>query len=262
MNINLFWFDGGITKMEMLTLKSILHLNYIPVVWSYNKDLFKNIDDRIIIMDANDIIPKNKSFIYKGGGTTRPSFGCGFTDIFRAKLLYEIGGWYSDFDITFLDSLKEFEDKEFVFRKHNITAFVPNLIKAPAKHDFLKDLYVLFNASLNENNQDFFKPLKIFSNLIEKYNFVGYGVNEFGNDDVNYIIPLFVKTVTCNYKAIHWCNELFKNVGYDISSLKTDLNTISLIKKNDLIKDKKIYFNWNKPVRNSFYERLLNEYKV
>jgi len=262
MNIHLFWFGGELSLLEKLTLKSILFYGHTPVVWAYNTGLFEGLDKKIIINDANDIIKKENSFLYKGLGTTKPSFGCGFTDVFRAKLLYDVGGWYFDFDVTLNDDLSDFKNTEFVFRKHNITPYVPNIIKAPKGCKFLKDLYNIFSTGLNENNSDFFKPLKMFSFLIEKYNFSKYGVDCFGNDDCNYVIPLFVNNGPTNLKAIHWCNGLFKDMGFDLPFFKGSINILSKLKKNNLIKGKKIFFDWNTPIKDSFYSKKIKEYEV
>lgn len=262
MNIHLFWFGGELSLLEKLTLKSILFYNHTPVVWTYDQTLFTNIDKRIIINDANEIIEKKESFVYKGLGNTKPSLGCGFTDVFRAKLLYDVGGWYFDFDVTLNDDLSEFINTEYVFRKHNITPYVPNIIKAPKGSVFLKDLYIDFNSSLNADNSDFFKPLKLFSNHIQKNNYQQYGVSCFGNDDCNPIVPLFVSDEQTNLKAIHWCNGLFKDMGFDLPFFKGSINILTKLKKNKLIKGKKIFFDWNKPVAGSFYDKRIKEYEV
>jgi mannosyltransferase OCH1-like enzyme len=67
----------------------------------------------VIVKNANKIIEKEKIFKYPNKiilGFGENSY-VGFSELFRYKVLYELGGWWSDMDVVCLKPLEEITDE-------------------------------------------------------------------------------------------------------------------------------------------------------
>jgi len=164
------------------------------------------------IQDARNLIPEDQIFFYTSG--TFPGSVAGFSDIFRSKLLYEIGGWYVDMDVL---CLKTFDmEEEYVFRNHRRCGVVGNIMKCPKGCSLSKDLYKETKLKINKDNTYWELPLKILLENIKKHNLVKFIRTDIANDDsdsqLRKLIALDEKADPQWY-AVHWCNEHFKTFG-------------------------------------------------
>ena len=110
-----FWYSKpgfkGITKLEILCIKSWLDKGYDFVLYTYNKDdiIFNKLNElfeNFKLKDANEIIPFNELFYdVRGAGLAA------FSDYFRFKKIQMGGGVWVDMDMLCLNG---FEKKEYM----------------------------------------------------------------------------------------------------------------------------------------------------
>src|SRR5213080_4133629 len=99
---NALWIGSSLSSLELLAISSFLHHGHVFRLWTY-EPVSTRLPPGTIVADANKIIDRSKVFRY-AAGASKGSYA-GFSDIFRAKLLYEIGGWYVDTDVTCLNPI-------------------------------------------------------------------------------------------------------------------------------------------------------------
>jgi hypothetical protein len=115
------WIGSEVSRLERLSIQSFLSNGHSFHLFVY--DVPKGIPDGTTIVDANDIVRRED--IFKGeycDGT----FGslAAFSDFFRHKLLYELGGWWVDLDVV---CIKPFNFSEpYVFAQENNKGKPPN----------------------------------------------------------------------------------------------------------------------------------------
>jgi len=91
---------------------------FTPALKVYDK--VKNIPESAIIKDANGIIPQNEMFVDGFGGYVN------FSNRFRYKMLYKIGGWWVDMDTI---CLKPFDfETDYVFSSETSDPFSRKLV--------------------------------------------------------------------------------------------------------------------------------------
>jgi hypothetical protein len=84
------WIGGALSPLEQLSIRSFLAHGHPYHLYTY-EDL-EGVQPGVVLRDANEILPLASNF-YRN----RKSLA-GFSDVFRYKLLFERGGWWSDLD--------------------------------------------------------------------------------------------------------------------------------------------------------------------
>lgn len=134
------WIGDALSTLERLSLASFLKHNHEYHLYTYGK--VENIPEGVVIKDANSIIPENEIFYLESGvgkGSVAP-----FADMFRYKLLLEMGGWWADTDCV---CMRPFDfPREYVFSSEHSAggnSVVPNngVIKAPAGSEIVEYCY-------------------------------------------------------------------------------------------------------------------------
>jgi hypothetical protein len=101
--IQSLWIGGPLSEMEKLSIRSFLKNGHPFHLYAYD-DI--EVPKGAILCDANEIIPKDHSFLVRGGYSS-------FSDFFRWKLILDRGGWWADTDTVCLKPF-DFRD-EYVF---------------------------------------------------------------------------------------------------------------------------------------------------
>lgn len=118
--------------MELLSIASFLKNGHQFEIFIYDKYL--KVPYGAVMRDANEIIPYNR--VFKDSRGTYASFA----DWFRFKMLFQLGGWWSDLDSI---CLRPFHvEKEYCFSSEgNEIKFIANCgnIKAPKHSEFLDE---------------------------------------------------------------------------------------------------------------------------
>jgi len=214
--INGLWIGKELNPLAVLCIKSFIANGHEFHLWIYDK--IKNIPKGTIIEDAREIIPKNKVFFYSKG--IHKGSVAGFSDIFRAKLLYDKGGWYTDMDVTCLKPLN-FREK-YVFRNHCEFLSVGNLIKCPKGNNMMLNNYQETKKLIDHNNEDWEKPIKILNKNIINFKLINYIKKDICNSDSFKKIKKLLKqnNIPKKYYVIHWCNEFFNMYGINQYNIK------------------------------------------
>ena len=216
-HVNALWIGTRLSKMEMLTLQSFVDNGHTFHLWAYEK-IENELPDGVIAEDANAVIPKEKIFRYKyvnkyGHGKGSVS---GFSDIFRYKLLYEKGGWWTDMDVTCLKPLNA--ATPYFFRKHHDLELVGNVMKCPPKSALMLLCYTEAAAQVDENNTDWHKPIEILNKHVFANQLQAYIFQQVSNLDMWSELVRFVtgaKPVPDHYFFIHWMNEEWRSREID-----------------------------------------------
>ena len=211
------WIKGKLSPLELLTIHSYTSNGYRFILWVYDqKDLYPSIA-QLEVRDAAEIIPLEKVFCYKYSnqfGHGKGSYA-GFSDIFRYKLLYEKGGWWTDMDVT---SLRKFSfPSEYVFRtsKEREESIVGNIMHVPAKSELMLRCYEQAVEQVNENSRDWMLPIRILNDNIKALGLNNY-VYSFSNEDSWPSLSRLVISspeIPAHWQAIHWMNEEFRRLN-------------------------------------------------
>jgi hypothetical protein len=232
--INGLWIGTYLSAIEQLTIKSFLNQGHTFVLWTYEPVI--NVPANTTIKDANEIIPKKDVFTYKyynQFGHGKGSYA-GFSDLFRYKLLYELGGWWVDMDVT---CLKPFVfESQYVFRHHHKNGLVGNIMKCPPKSDLM--LYCFEQASklINEDNRDWMLPLKILKEGINKHDLNSYTKDISNKDSWPDVAKLLKspKSLDQNWYAIHWMNEEWRRLNLSKDTFLKGSLIAKLLFENDI----------------------------
>ena len=136
-NINVvrtFWHGSELSVYEELSLASFVKLGHRVQIFSYHK--LRTIDG-VECVDAASILPETAVFSYRKG-EGKGSFAA-FSNLFRYKLLYELGGTWVDADIFCFKPISELPSACVGWQDDS---FVNNAVmRFPAGHPITKELY-------------------------------------------------------------------------------------------------------------------------
>jgi hypothetical protein len=112
--VNGFWHGSELGELEKLCINSWIKNGYEFHLWVYD-DI--KIPKGVVVKNANHIVDLNEYFTYDGGVSKGTPVA--FSNLFRAQLLYQKGGLYTDLDML---CLKPYDfSKRFVFSEQGDT---------------------------------------------------------------------------------------------------------------------------------------------
>jgi hypothetical protein len=202
------WIGSELSVIELTCIKSFLNNKYEFYLWLY-EPIKTKLPAEVIIKDASEIISREFVFAYKNTnqyGHGKGSYA-GFSDIFRYKLLYEHGGWWTDMDVICLKAL-DFTD-EYVFRDHHDFPVIGNIMKCPKGSELMKACYEEALQNVTSENTDWNLPIKILNKQIELHNLTEHIKNFTNTDDWRFVRSFIIKDIKPpnNWYAIHLLNE-------------------------------------------------------
>ena len=107
--VNGFWHGSELGELEKLCIESWIKNGYEFNLWVYDLDI--EVPDKVVIANANHIVQFSEYFTYDEGHSKGTPVA--FSNLFRAQLLYQRGGLYTDLDVL---CLKPYDFNErFVF---------------------------------------------------------------------------------------------------------------------------------------------------
>jgi mannosyltransferase OCH1-like enzyme len=125
------WIGEELSVLERMSIASFLANEHEYHLYVYGN--VRNVPEKTIIKDGNEILPASMSFQY----TSEKSYA-GFSNFFRYKLLMEKGGWWADSDII---CLKPFDFAgEYIFSSEmdrGIEVTTSSVIKTPPHSDVM-----------------------------------------------------------------------------------------------------------------------------
>lgn len=233
--VNGLWIGKELSLIELLTINSFINNGHSFILWAYD-DISTELPDRVLVKDASEIIPKGEIFKYRFSnqfGHGKGSYA-GFSDIFRYKLLYEYGGWWTDMDVCCLKPLN-FEE-EYVFRTHHSLPLVGNIMKSPPKSPLMKACYKEASEKVTENNKDWHLPIQILSDNVYKFSLESY-IKNFSNPDSWDVVRKFLLSkpvVSESWYVIHWVNEEWRRNRIHKDRFISNSLIYSLLKRHNL----------------------------
>ncbi|MFC1668269.1 glycosyltransferase [Chlamydiota bacterium] len=209
------WIGKSLSLMEQLSIKSFLAHGHSFHLYVYDNVL--DVPKQVIIEDANKIVPKHEIFQYKHG-VWKGSYAA-FANIFRYKLLFDLGGIWVDLDTV---CLKPFDfEAEYIFSTEYFsqkkTIRLNNtIIKVPSRSNVMKACYDaakeidINSLDWRENGSDLLEKfvykfnLDCFRVVPETFCYIHWWEFEkLIEQNANYVIPNNVYT-------IHLWNELWR----------------------------------------------------
>ena len=100
------WIGNKLSKLEKLAIKSFLFNGHEFHLYLYAK--IDELPDGTVIKDANEIMAEKEIFSKKISDNSPKGIHV-LSDVFRHKLLYDLGGWWVDLDVV---CLQPFDFKE------------------------------------------------------------------------------------------------------------------------------------------------------
>lgn len=206
------WVGDELSAMELLTLKSFVAHGHTFHLWVYDK-LKNDLPEGVILKDANSIISRDRVFRYRFKNQFGHGEGslAGFSDLFRYKLLYEVGGWWVDMDVT---CLRPFDHTEpYYFRAHHELKLVGNVMKSPPRSELMRTCYEEAEPRVNADNRDWNLPIQILNDRVEALSLSKFIVTgQSPSDEWHLLYPYVVSNiqVPAEYYFIHWLNEVWR----------------------------------------------------
>lgn len=159
------WVDPFIDEMQILCLKSFVANKVEFHLYTYNK--IENVPVGVTIKDANEIL--SKSLIFKDNKNSYATF----SDWFRIKLLYDIGGWWVDCDVLFVKRFN-FRAKyvfatESFYSDGNLEIRICNaVLKMPKKSSIGKKVLNKIDDKLSQTTGDKIKWTEIGAGFLKE----------------------------------------------------------------------------------------------
>jgi hypothetical protein len=233
LTINGLWIGARLSLMEQLTLRSFVACGHRFVLWVY-RPLQNDVPEGVAVRDAGEILPPDKVFCYEAG-PWRGSYA-GFSDLFRYKLLYDRGGWWSDMDVACLKPL-DF-DQWYAFHPAEGIPLIGTVMKTPPKSELMRRCFLWTLQNVDASNTTWLKPVRV---LVGEAKRLGL---------LNYVLP--TSAVSSNWKdgerfattdarppaelhLIHWCNEWLKSQRFDKDRPIAGTAYYTLLAKHGLI---------------------------
>lgn len=227
--VNGLWLGkNGLKQMEILTIKSFAAQGAEFHLWHYG-DVQGKMPEGVILRDGNEILPKEKIFRYPSNmllGFGGNSF-VGFSEIFRYKVLYEIGGWWSDMDVVCLKPLDLIKD-DYWFRFHGVLSVVGNIMKCPPKSELMKRCFERAVIEVNEKQRDWHHAIRILCYNIEFLGLDKYiHYDECNLDRLDHVRHLIEEKaqnwmIPQKWQFIHWMNSVITK-EYAVGSVMDEL---------------------------------------
>lgn len=143
------WIDPVIGDLQLLCLNSFIKNNIEFHLYTYKE--ISNVPDGVVVKDANEII--DQKLIFKDNKKSYATF----SDWFRIKLLYNVGGWWVDCDVLFIKrfnfNAKYVFATESFFNKEKLEIRICNaVLKMPKKSVVGKKVLDRIQTRLEETN--------------------------------------------------------------------------------------------------------------
>lgn len=154
--IRSFWIGRRLSPVELLCLNSFLYHGHKFELYSYEK--IHGLPKGVTSMDAHAVLPlsefeKIKERMRKTGDL-RAAYAI-FADLFRYKLLFDYGGWWSDLDVVCLRSFDI--EQPYVFgmekKKNGENIIINTIIKCPPHSEIMRFCFDYVAKRFSENDK-------------------------------------------------------------------------------------------------------------
>ena len=163
-----------------------------------------------------------------------------FSDLFRAKLLYDVGGIWVDMDVL---CLRPFDfEQPYVFRSHSLGSIM-NVLKCPQGSRLLGELTDEMSGQISEDSRWFDFTLA-FNEGIRRHDLEKFVRDDLMPRDGWECIQPFVESdaeFDPSWFGVHWCNELWTTLRKTGGMYKGHRLTVRLPDKDHPIPGTRIF---------------------
>jgi len=202
--IHSFWIEGELTKHQLLTVHSFLRHGHEFELYAYEPP--EGLPASVKVGYLGDFVPPSDVYHYRHMGHSRRLGG--ISERVKAEMLYQLGGWHVDMDVT---CLRYFDfTSDYVLRPHTRVA-VGNIIKCPPRSELAR-IFLEGALAVDEHNTDFEKSFLGLGEGVRSLSLEQHIVADsiFGRDDgdwQNFLRAAGQRPGVDQY-AIHWCGAL------------------------------------------------------
>jgi hypothetical protein len=133
--VNGLWIGAQLSPLERACVQSFLSRGHRFNLYVY--DDVTNVPHGCALRDAATLVARSQIFAHACG----PGAGslAGFSDLFRYKLLYEHGGWWTDLDVFCLS--EALPDLPIVIGRQDARLINGAVLRFPPQHPAMQDAY-------------------------------------------------------------------------------------------------------------------------
>jgi hypothetical protein len=129
-----FWFGKSLPQYHWLALKSFVDHGHTFHLYTYDE---LAVPAGVELSDAQEILPRDRVFLYKRGEGAGGV--AGFSDLFRFRLLHTYGGWWVDTDVICLS--KQISEPEIYLGWQDHRLLGTAIMRLPTGSEFALELY-------------------------------------------------------------------------------------------------------------------------
>lgn len=148
------WLSDTLSLNEMMCIMSYVYNGHQFHLYTYTQ--IDNAPSECIIHNANDILEKNEEISEHD-----------FTQLFKYKVLYEKGGYWTDMDMICINKLNFVEpyifSSELMINTANKSLINSSIIKCPPKSEYALFSYNTYLSKCGDN------PAKFMTDCVKKY---------------------------------------------------------------------------------------------
>ena len=201
------WIGPSLRLLELLTLASFLNAGFRFRLWVYEPPEGLPKHRNLVLEDASTLLAAERVFRYRRHSRFGHGQGsvAGFSDLFRYRLLWQEGGWWTDMDITLLE-LPQPRDG-YWFRKHPRFPAVGNLMHCPPRSPLMERCLGDAERLLDAENTDWLLPIRILNRHIDHLGLQPSISANSNRDSWLAIRPLLLpdtSPIPKTWRCIHW----------------------------------------------------------
>jgi len=207
------WIGPALSPFERLCIQSFLALGHEFELFVYHP--IANVPAGCRVSDAREILLESQVFAYRKGGSYSA-----FSNVFRYKLLLDVGGWWVDADVVCFSS--QIPDAPIALARERETAVNGAIMKFPAKHPAMQFAYDTAVARGRDVNWGEIGP-SLVTKVVEKFDLERWLVAGQRFYPISWQeFTLFLRPSSRDAVAartmgaifLHLWNEMFRRAGY------------------------------------------------
>lgn len=231
--IRSFWMGSTLSNMEQLSIYSYLANGHEFELFTYDQSL--DVPKGAVKRDAREILPANTVFM-----DSRGSYAS-FADWFRFKMLFELGGWWTDLDSVCLKYMDIQHDYSFSSEgtEQRYTVNIGN-IKVAKGALFLEECLDEIKTLLATGDNSWGRyGLELIRKILPSYDYKGY------LHTPKYFCPIHYKSVSSlvsenapeipqDSYAVHLWNGMWKFRNLDKNAIYPEKSLFESLKRKYL----------------------------
>jgi hypothetical protein len=130
-----FWFGETLPPYQRLAMKSFVDFGHKFVLFAYRQF---DVPAGVELRDAREILPESRLFFYSARAGAGRGSVAGFSNLFRYKMLYEMGDWWVDADVVCLSEAIPTSDIFMSWEYEDLIGSA--ILKFPRRFEFVRAL--------------------------------------------------------------------------------------------------------------------------